>query len=208
MTTPNTGPLARFPSSRAVAYCRCLIATVVTAAFGILTMVVGIHGQTHHDDSAPSSSYLRVGSGALVAQVGPADMTDAQLAAELTAACGAHPGACRHTPTDTDVESEFVPYVCAWIAQPTAPAGAGTPAWRAAWPQIASIVAATGRCTNPADSQLAAELAWLPGASGTPMSAADLAEVVKHACPEIGGPVPHTTYAAGVLRVLAASGRC
>jgi hypothetical protein len=137
------------------------------------------------------------------AAVDPASMTDTQLAAAIAADCT--PGACQLTPTAANVDTRWVPWVCAQVAQLDPPPG--NAAWQRAWPKIGPLVVATGRCSQPSTSQLARELAALPGASGKVMDPASLDQLLEHACPEIGART-HTTYSAAVLRLVAASGRC
>jgi hypothetical protein len=141
---------------------------------------------------------------AAAAQADPADMSDAQLASAIAADCT--PGACRLHPTAANVGTRWVPWTCAQVAQIDPPAG--NAAWRRAWPKISVLVVSSGRCALPSDTQLARELATLPGATGVPIDPAALDQVVEIACPELISGVTHTVYARDMMRVIRRSGVC
>lgn len=176
-------PTVRRPILAALAAAAILLA----AALGVALSIPPAHA------AAPSST------------ADPASMTDAQLAAALATACT--PGACILTPTPANVETRWVPWVCAQVAQIAPPPGNAS--WQRAWKMIGPLVVGSGRCSEPSDTQLARSLAYLPGASGVPMDPASLDEVIELACPEIAaGRTTHTVYSAAVMRTVRASGVC
>ncbi|HEX5117276.1 MAG TPA: hypothetical protein VFW65_18965 [Pseudonocardiaceae bacterium] len=189
-----------------------ILLIVLAAVLGLVLATSPSHATTTAAAAAPARSavwfdhYDRDILGAPAA-VDPMDMTDAQLAAALDASCDQRPHTCLLHPTTANVGTRWVPWVCAQVAQLDPPAG--NSAWQAAWPKIGPLVVATGRCSEPSTSQLARELAALPGASRKVMDPASLEQVIEQACPEIAA---HTgmpnVSAAGVLRIVKASGRC
>lgn len=182
------------------AWRRLIIMLVLVVVFAAATVAFAAV-RLVHDSSLPTVRPLAVH--AVAATVDPQGMTDAQLAEAIAADCT--PGACLLAPTTGNVGTRWVPWVCAQVAQLGTPPGDA--AWQAAWTKIGPLVVATGRCSEPSTSQLARELAALPGASGRPMDPASLDDLLEHACPE-GGSRTHTTYSAAVLRLVVASGRC
>lgn len=188
--TPGTVELTR---RRWVAF---LILCIVVGLIGVLNLI-GVLSHWH----ASSSPAPVVHTASVTAAV-----TDAQLAADLSAACDRHPGACRHAPTATNVASVYVPYVCSEIAQGTTMVGT---AWRGAWAEIEPLVQSTGRCGHLTAGQLATAITWVPGGTGPALTASGLDQVLAYACPEIAdGAHAPTDRARLALAVIAASGAC
>lgn len=116
-----------------------IIVLGVNLVFGVLNVVVGTRGLSHHD-SLPAAHAPAVHA---VATPAPAAMTDQQLADALDAICTHHPGACSGDEVTAANLHTFVAFTCTEVAQLSP--GPDIAAWQAAWQEIGPLVVSSGR---------------------------------------------------------------